>query len=114
MVTIRHVAKEAGVSVATVSRIINGKGEASAETIARVRSIIEKLNYKPNALAKSLSERKSDLIALLVPTLSNPFFPELVREIENEANRNGYKIYLCNSDDERNKVEYYLNSMVDH
>jgi len=110
----RDVAKEAGVSVATVSRIINGKGEASPETIAKVKKVIKKLNYKPNMLAKSLSERKSNLIALLIPTLNNPFFPELVREIETEANKNGYQIYLCNSDDQRSKVEYYLDSMVNH
>ncbi|MFD2658597.1 LacI family DNA-binding transcriptional regulator [Gracilibacillus thailandensis] len=112
--TMRDVAKEAGVSVATVSRIINGKGEASPETIAKVKKVIERLNYKPNMLAKSLSERKSNLIALLIPTLNNPFFPELVREIETEANKNGYQIYLCNSDDQRSKVEYYLDSMVNH
>jgi len=112
--TMRDVAKEAGVSVATVSRIINGKGEASPETIAKVKKVIKKLNYKPNMLAKSLSERKSNLIALLIPTLNNPFFPELVREIETEANKNGYQIYLCNSDDQRSKVEYYLDSMVNH
>jgi LacI family transcriptional regulator len=114
MVTIRDVAKEAGVSVATVSRIINNKGAASAETINHVKNVIDKLNYKPNALARSLSHQKSNLIALLVPTLNNPFFPELVREIENAANRMGYHIYLCNSDDERNKVKYYLDSMTDH
>lgn len=114
MVTIRDVAKEAGVSVATVSRIINNKGAASVETIAHVKKVIEEMNYKPNSLAKSLSNQKSDVIALLVPTLNNPFFPELVREIENAANRMGYHIYLCNSDDERSKVKYYLNYMVDH
>ncbi|GAB2542669.1 LacI family DNA-binding transcriptional regulator [Gracilibacillus alcaliphilus] len=114
MITMRDVAKKAGVSVATVSRIMNGKGKAGTETIARVNQVIEELNYKPNAIAKSLSERKSNLIALLVPTLSNPFFPELVREIEMEANRQGYRIFLCNSDDDRDKVEYYLNSMIDH
>ncbi|TCN24181.1 LacI family transcriptional regulator [Mesobacillus foraminis] len=114
MTTIRDVAREAGVSVATVSRIINNKGEASPETIARVKRVIKELNYKPNSLAKSLSKRNSDLIALLVPTLSNPFFPELVKAIESAANEQGYNIYLCNSDDKRFKVKYYLDSMVDH
>jgi LacI family transcriptional regulator len=114
MTTIKDVAKAAGVSSATVSRIINNKGEASPETIARVKRIIKELNYKPNAIAKSLSKRHSDLIALLIPTLNNPFFPELVREIESAANENGYNIYLCNSDDKRSKVKYYLDSMVDH
>ncbi|WP_438347925.1 LacI family DNA-binding transcriptional regulator [Paenibacillus sp. FA6] len=114
MITIKDVAREAGVSVATISRIINNKGGASPETISHVNSIIKKLNYKPNKLAKSLSEGNSNLIALLVPTLSNPFFPELVKEIERVANENAFNVYLCNSDDNRSKVEYYLDSMKDN
>lgn len=114
MITIKDVAKEAGVSAATVSRIINNKGGASAETIAHVNEVIKRLNFKPNKIAQSLSQGNSNLIALLVPTLSNPFFPELVKEIERVANENGYNVYLCNSDDDRSKVEYYLESMVDH
>ena len=114
MITIKDVAKEAGVSVATVSRVLNNKGGAKPETITHVENVIKKLNYKPNKIAKSLSEGSSNLIALLVPTLNNPFFPELVREIEKVANENGYNVYLCNSDDDRMKVEYYLESMIDH
>ncbi|MBP1915793.1 LacI family transcriptional regulator [Lederbergia galactosidilyticus] len=114
MVTIKDVAKEAGVSVATVSRVLNNKGGASTETITHVENIIKKLNYKPNRLAKSLSEGNSNLIAFLVPTLNNPFFPELVKEVEKFANENGFNILLCNSDDDRAKVEYYLDSMIDH
>ncbi|MFD1388932.1 LacI family DNA-binding transcriptional regulator [Oceanobacillus oncorhynchi subsp. oncorhynchi] len=114
MVTIRDIAKKAEVSVATVSRIINNKGAASAETIARVNKIIEEMNYKPNSIAKSLSKKKSNLIALLIPTLNNPFFPELVREIEMAANQMGFQVYLCNSDDNREKVEYYLEAMADN
>src|SRR5690606_24361013 len=114
MITIKDVAREAGVSAATVSRIINNKGGASAETIAHVNNVIKKLNFKPNKIAKSLSQGNSNLIALLVPTLSNPFFPELVKEIERVANENDFNVYLCNSDDDRAKVEYYLDSMVDH
>ncbi|MFS0614028.1 LacI family DNA-binding transcriptional regulator [Lederbergia ruris] len=113
MVTIKEVAKEAGVSVATVSRVLNNKGGASSETIAHVENIIKKLNYKPNRLAKSLSEGNSNLIAFLVPTLNNPFFPELIKEVERYANKNGFHILLCNSDDDRAKVEYYLEAMMD-
>ncbi|WP_018665384.1 LacI family DNA-binding transcriptional regulator [Heyndrickxia acidiproducens] len=114
MVTIRDVAKAAGVSTATVSRIINNKGEAGPETIERVQKIIKELNYKPNTLAKSLSKRNSDLIALLIPSLENPFFPELVHAIEETANEYGYHVYLCNSDDKRSKVKYYLDSILSH
>jgi len=112
MVTIRDVAKAAGVSTATVSRILNNKGEASPETIERVRKIAEEMNYKPNTLAKSLSKGNTNLIALLIPSLENPFFPELVKAIEEAANAHGYHVYLCNSDDERSKVKYYLDSVL--
>ena len=74
MTTIRDVAKLANVSTATVSRIINGKGEASPETIKRVNKVIKEVGYRPNSLAKSLSKRDSNLIALIIPTLNNPFF----------------------------------------
>ncbi|BDP92645.1 LacI family transcriptional regulator [Enterococcus faecium] len=114
MTTIRDVAKLANVSTATVSRIINGKGEASPETIKRVNKVIKEVGYRPNSLAKSLSKRDSNLIALIIPTLNNPFFPELVQAIEAAASKYGYSLYLCNSEDQRLKVEYYLDSIVDH
>lgn len=114
MITIKDIAKMAGVSTATVSRIINGKGEASAETINKVNKIVEELNYRPNSVAKSLSKRSSNLIALLIPNLDNPFFCELVKAIEFAANSRGYQIFLCNSEDNREKVEYYLETMADN
>lgn len=114
MTTIKDIAKMAGVSTATVSRILNGKGEASQETIDKVNKIIKKLNYRPNSMAKSLSKKDSNLIALLIPNLDNPFFCELVKSIEKAANKRGYQIFLCNSDDNRKKVEYYLKTMSDN
>lgn len=113
MATIKDVAKKAGVSTATVSRIMNDKGEASEETIARVNRVIKELNYKPSSIAKSLSKRKSNLIALLVPSLSNPFFGELVECIETAAKKKGYHIFLCDSQDDREKVNYYIDTMID-
>lgn len=114
MSTIKDVAKKAGVSTATVSRVLNGKGEASPETIQKINRIAKELDYKPNTLARSLSKRKTNLIALLIPNLNNPFFSELVTEIERAANARGYQIYLCNSEDDREKVEFYLNAMTNH
>lgn len=114
MATIKDVAKLANVSTATVSRIINGKGEASPETIKKVMDIVHELNYRPNSIAKNLSAKSSNLIALLVPNLNNPFFSEQVKAIEKAANDKGFNIYLCNSDDDREKVEYYLNAMCDN
>lgn len=114
MPTIKDIAKMANVSTATVSRIINGKGEASPETINRVMSIIKELNYKPNRLAQSLSMKKSDLIAVILPNLKNPFFGELVTAIEKSATNRGLRILLCNTDDSRSKVEYFLNTIADN
>nr|WP_263327920.1 LacI family DNA-binding transcriptional regulator [Neobacillus sp. Marseille-Q6967] len=111
MATIRDVAAKAGVSTATVSRIINNKGQATPETVARVNAIIKELGYKPNVVARSLTSRKSNTIALLVPTISNPFFPELARGAEDLANAYGLNIFLCNTDDERGKVTNYLQSL---
>ncbi|WP_066249772.1 LacI family DNA-binding transcriptional regulator [Neobacillus drentensis] len=111
MTTIRDVAAKAGVSTATVSRIINNKGQATPETVARVHAIIKELGYKPNVVARSLTSRKSNTIALLVPTISNPFFPELARGAEDVANSYGLNIFLCNTDDEREKVNNYLVSL---
>lgn len=111
LTTIRDVAAKAGVSTATVSRIINNKGQATPETVARVHAIIKELGYKPNVVARSLTSRKSNTVALLVPTISNPFFPELARGIEDVANSFGLNIFLCNTDDERDKVNNYLVSL---
>lgn len=114
MATIKDVAKAAGVSTATVSRIINGKGEASPETIQRVNKVIEELDYRPNSVAKSLSKKQSNLIALLIPNLRNPYFSQLVEAIESAANQRGYQLYLCNTDDDREKVAYYLEKVKDN
>lgn len=74
MVTIREVAKKAGVSIATVSRVINNKDPVNRETEKKVLDAISELNYQPNNIARSLSNRKSNFIALIVPTIVNPFF----------------------------------------
>ena len=93
MATIKDIAKMAGVSTATVSRIINGKGEAKKETIERVMKLVDELDYQPNRLAKSLSQGKSDLIGIMVPNLKNPFFGELVTCIEETATKYGLNFF---------------------
>ncbi|WEV67370.1 LacI family DNA-binding transcriptional regulator [Bifidobacterium sp. ESL0769] len=111
MATIKDIAQMSGVSTATVSRIINQKGGASEKTIKKVNAVISRLGYEPDFVAKTLSQKASDLIALLVPNLTNPFFAELVSSIEKAADAHGYRVYLCNSEDDRDKVEYYLKFM---
>lgn len=77
MVTIRDVAREAGVSVATVSRVLNKSGYVQEDTKKLVLEIIQKLNYKPNEVARSLYKRESKLIGLLLPDITNPFFSRI-------------------------------------
>ena len=94
MATIKDVAKMANVSTATVSRIINNKPGANIETEKRVRDAINLLNYEPNNIARSLSNKTSNLIALIIPNLNNPYFSDLVNIIETAANKHGYKLSL--------------------
>ncbi len=111
MNTIRDVAKKAGVSVATVSRVINNKGKVSEKTELAVLQAIKELSYQPNSVARSLSSRKSNVVALIVPSINNAFFPELARAVEDIAQLNGYKLFLCNTDDSREKLVDYLDSL---
>lgn len=111
MATIKDVAKEAEVSVATVSRVINNVGYVNEDTRKKVESAISKLNYKPNAVARSLFKKQSKTIALIVPDIKNPFFPELARAIEDFLNSKEYTLILCNSDENEDKERKYLEVM---
>ncbi|KAA9028388.1 LacI family DNA-binding transcriptional regulator [Niallia endozanthoxylica] len=107
MATIRDVAKEAGVSVATVSRVLNDKGYIHEDTRKLVNEAIQKLNYKPNEVARSLYKKKSRLIGLLLPDIRNPFFPELARGVEDEMQEQGLHLIIGNADEKPEKeVEY--------
>lgn len=108
MTTIRDVAKEAEVSVATVSRVLNNNGYVNEDTRKKVLKVIEKLNYKPNAVARSLFKKQSKTIGLIVPDIKNPFFPEIARAVEDVMNLHGFTLILCNSDEYGEKEKKYL------
>ncbi|MBA2871237.1 LacI family transcriptional regulator [Anoxybacillus calidus] len=108
MATIRDVARLAGVSVATVSRVLNQNGYVNEETEKRVRRAIQELNYKPNEVARTLFKKTSKTIGLIVPDISNPFFPELVRAVEDVTNIYDYTVILCNSDEKNEKEKEYI------
>ncbi|GIO25589.1 LacI family DNA-binding transcriptional regulator [Ornithinibacillus bavariensis] len=108
MPTIKDVAKMAGVSVATVSRVINNSGYVNEVTKKRVEQAISQLNYRPNNVARSLFHGRSQMIALLVPDIMNPFFPELARAVEDFAKLNDYTFVLCNTDDNPEKEMHYI------
>ena len=105
MPTIQDVARRAGVSVATVSRVLNGTVRVNPELAQRVHAAIEALQYRPSHAARSLRARRSVIIGLLISDLQNPFFTELVRGVEDVAQRNGYSLILCNSDEDAQKIE---------
>lgn len=113
-ITIKDIAKKAGVSITTVSRIINNKGESfSEETLKKVRDIIDELGYTPNALARGLITKKSGSIGLIIPDITNPFYPDLARGIEDAASELGYNLILCNSDNNLEKERNYISVLKD-
>lgn len=108
MATIKDVAGAAGVSVATVSRVLNDNGYVHEDTRTKVMLAMEKLNYYPNEVARSLYKRESRLVGLLLPDITNPFFPQLARGAEDELQREGYRLIIGNSDEELEKELDYL------
>lgn len=112
MATIKDVAKEAGVSVATVSRVLNQNGYVQEETRKMVEAAIKKLNYLPNEVARSLYYQKSKLIGLIVPDITNPFFPEVARGVEDFLQQNGYRLIIGNSDEDFEKEVRYIETFT--
>ena len=107
MATIYEVAKLAGVSPATVSRVFNGN-VVSPEKERLVREAAERLSYTPNRTARTLRKRSSEVIALVIPDIENPFFTALARGVEDTARAAGYSVVLCNTDDDVEREARYL------
>ncbi|RYM05037.1 LacI family transcriptional regulator [Sporolactobacillus sp. THM7-7] len=105
---IKDIARLAGVSPTTVSRVMNNRGYISEKTRKKVNQAMKELNYFPNELARSLYHQRTRFIGLIFPTISNPFFGELVFHIENICASMGYKVLLCNSLDRVDKERSYL------
>ncbi|MCM3629905.1 LacI family transcriptional regulator [Paenibacillus glycanilyticus] len=112
MATIRDVAKHAGVSVATVSRMINDTGYVHEDTRRKIETAIRELHYTPNEVARSLYKRKSRLTGLLLPDITNPFFPELARGVEDEMQLHDLRIIFGNSDENKAKEKEYIQTFV--
>ncbi|PKM54829.1 MAG: LacI family transcriptional regulator [Firmicutes bacterium HGW-Firmicutes-5] len=108
-VTIKHIAELAGVSIATVSKVINHKDEKiTHQTRDRVLEVIKEQGYIPNRVASSMVTKRTKTLGLMIPDITNPFFPELARGVEDGANEMGYTLILCNSDNDLQKEESYL------
>ncbi len=107
-VTIRDVARAANVSVSTVSHVLSGKRPTSAGTRQRVEAVVAQLGYRPNAMAQSLVWRRSFALGLIIPDISNPYFPALARGVEDHVRRRGYTLMLGNSDYDPAREHAYL------
>lgn len=107
-ITMRDVAQKVGVSKQTVSAVLNGKPGISAETIARVRQAMAELGYQPNMVASSLRHGYTNTIGLLLSNVTNPWFAELARGVEDVAQARGYSVMLCNTYDDQARRKEYL------
>ena len=112
MPTIYDVARRAQVSPSTVSRVLNGKQTVDAALAERVRKAARALDYRPNALARSLRRSQTNLWAVLVSDINNPFFTALVRGVEDVARTSQYSVVLCNSDEDPDKEAGYVAAIL--
>lgn len=115
--TIYDVAREAGVSMATVSRVVNGNPNVKPTTRKKVSEAIKRLGYRPNAVARGLASKKTTTVGVIIPDISSVFFSELARGIEDIATMYNYNIILCNSDQNKDKeirlIQTLLGKQVD-
>ena len=115
MASIKTVADAAGVSTATVSRVLSDKPHVRSEIRERVFAAVEKLDYRPNRSARNLRGQKSHILGLIVSDIRNPFFTLVSRAVEDMAYQHGFSIFLCNADEDPAKEALYLNQMrVEH
>ena len=113
MSTISDVARRAGVSAMTVSRVVNNSGYTSVETRARVEAAVEELGYVPNALARQLRSKRTKTIALVVSDISNPFFTTIARGAEDVAVGHGFSVMYCNTDESEVEEAQYLLMLIE-
>jgi LacI family transcriptional regulator len=111
--TIKHVAARAGVSFTTVSHVLNGTRRVSDSARERVERAIAEMGYAPSAVARALKMSETCILGVLVPNITNPFFAELTRGIEDCCHRTDYSVFLCNSDDDPQRQSRYLQTLLE-
>jgi LacI family transcriptional regulator len=111
--TIKHVAARAGVSFTTVSHVLNGTRRVSDSARERVERAIAEMGYAPSAVARALKMSETCILGVLVPNITNPFFAELTRGIEDCCRRTDYSVFLCNSDDDPERQARYLQTLLE-
>jgi LacI family transcriptional regulator len=107
------VAERAGVSPATVSRVLNGRSSVAPEIRAKVSAAVEELSYRPNRLARNLRRQNADMVGVVISDIENPHFAEMFHVAEEEAYRRGYRMLLCNTDESSEKQRSYLQMLAD-
>ena len=113
-VTIKDIAREAGVSIASVSRALNGMDGISEENRNRILRVCERLSYTPNGLARSLVKRRTQTIGIIMPDIMSPFYSELMVKASDAAHKRGYQVLLCNSFRELRAERDYLKLLAEH
>lgn len=111
-VTIYDVAREAGVSMATVSRVVNGNPNVKPTTRKKVSDVIDRLNYRPNAVARGLASKKTTTVGVIIPDVTNLYFSSLARGIDDIASMYNYNIVLANSDGDREKEKKVFDTLL--
>jgi len=111
--TMKEVAKRAGVSAATVSRVLNKKHYISAETSQRVLDIVSQLRYRKNIHARRLATGQSDLFGLVVSEITNPYFPELIRGFQAAAWDRGFEVLLCNTEYSQERAKFVMHKLIE-
>ncbi|MGW9018956.1 LacI family DNA-binding transcriptional regulator [Priestia megaterium] len=110
--TIYDVAEKAGVSIATVSKVINNTGRISDKTRKKVNLIMNELNYHPSFVASALTGKRTQTIGLLIPNIANPFYSEFARNLEDRAHELGYSIVICSTDYNEEKEKKYVSLLM--
>lgn len=111
-VTIKDIAKEAGVSRTTVSRVLNNSGYVKEETRQRILDVMNRLNYTPSAIARSLSTNKTNTIGVIIPQINDPFFGEIIKGISEVATESDFNIILCNTNDNIDQEYKFLEVLM--
>ncbi|WP_207652949.1 LacI family DNA-binding transcriptional regulator [Anaeromicrobium sediminis] len=111
MITIKDVAKKAGVSIATVSRVMNGNYPVSDKTKKKVMDAIRELGYRPNAIARSLKVNRTYMIGMVVPDISNPYYMEIAKGVERVVSKLGYNLIFCSSNENTEREMDLLNAL---
>lgn len=111
MASIRDVAVRAGVGIGTVSRTLNNSGYVSEETRLRIMKAVEEIGYKPSAIATNMVKKRTGIIGVMVPNLEHPFFAKIMKHLENELYKQGYKCLICNTLDIVNRQKSFIDML---